>query len=202
MVGASASGSNSKSVTKTSRTYGDTTTSNPYVVSKTTNKGTSTTFQPNTALSNVFEFSNENINNLLERYLNPSIDNNPTMQAQLQQYQKNLSESTRQALENNVIAPLAQRNMIRSSQATDLYNALNNQNQNALADYNTQLIANSQKDTSDIINNLMNLVYQGWNVVNGNQAQSLNTSSGNASSTSTNNTNKTGYNAGVNLLYS
>lgn len=202
MVGASASGSNSKSVTNTSRTYGDTTTSNPYVVSKTTNKGTSTVFQPNTALSNVFEFSNANINNLLERYLNPSIDNNPTMQAQLQQYQKNLSESTRQALENNVIAPLAQRNMIRSSQATDLYNALNNQNQNALADYNTQLIANSQKDTSDIINNLMNLVYQGWNVVNGNQAQSLNTSSGNASSTSTNNTNKIGYNAGVNLLYS
>ena len=38
----------------------------------------------------------------------------------------------------------------------------------------------SQADTGNMVNNLMNYVLQGWNVINGNQAQSLNTSQGNA----------------------
>lgn len=209
MVGASESGSksstNSSSSTTATRTYGNTTTSNPYVVSKTTNKGTTTSFQPNTALNAIYDFTNANIRDLLRQYIEPSTDN-PIYQAQLEQYQKNLEESTRKALENNVIAPLAQRNMIRSSQATDLYNTLNKQNQQSIADFSTNLLANSQNDTSNIINNLMNLVYQGWNVVNGNQAQSLNASQGNSTTNQktigSQNTTTSGYNGGVNFLYS
>jgi hypothetical protein len=98
-------------------------------------------------------------------------------------FKRNLSDTTRQNLENDIIAPLAQRNMIRSSQATDLYNNLANKNNRAIADYADNLLASSQNDTGNIINNLMNMALQGYNVISGNQAQSLQTSSGNANKT-------------------
>ena len=157
-----------------STTYKDTTTKNPYVTSTTTNKGTTTTLQPNTALSSVYDFTNANIDKLLNEYLNPSMD---TAVNKAKMYEFNKTQ--RQNLENNIISPLAQRNMIRSSQATDLYNNLSNQ----AADYTNSLLANSQSDTANIINNLMNYALQGYNVISGNQAQSLQTSSGNATTT-------------------
>jgi len=157
-----------------STTYKDTTTKNPYVTSTTTNKGTTTTLQPNTALSSVYDFTNANIDKLLNEYLNPSMDT-AVNKAKMNQFNK----TQRQNLENNIIAPLAGRNMIRSSQATDLYNNLSNQ----AADYTNSLLANSQSDTANIINNLMNYALQGYNVISGNQAQSLQTSSGNATTT-------------------
>ena len=173
-------GSNSKSSSST--TYKDTTTTNPYVTSTTTNKGTTTTLQPNTALSSVYDFTNANIDSLLDQYLNPSLDN-ATSKAQLDAFTKTAGDETRKNLENNVINPLAQRNMIRSSQATDMYNNLANQQNKAINDYTASLLASSQNDTANIINNLMNLAFQGYNVVSGNQAQSLQTSSGNATTT-------------------
>lgn len=175
----SSSGSSSHSSTK----YSNTTTTNPYVTSTTTNKGTTTTLQPNTALSSVYDFTNANIDSLLDQYLNPSLDN-ATNQAQIDAYTKTLGKETRKNLENNIINPLAQRNMIRSSQATDMYNNLANQQNEAISDYTTSLLGNNQTNTANIINNLMNLAFQGYNVISGNQAQSLNTSSGNADKTS------------------
>ena len=174
-------GSNSKSSSSShsSTKYSNTTTSNPYVTSTTTNKGTTTQLQPNTALSSVYNFTNANIDNLLDQYLNPSLDN-ATNQAQIDAYTKTLGQETRKNLENNIISPLAQRNMIRSSQATDMYNNLANQQNEAISDYTTSLMANNQTNTANIINNLMNMALQGYNVVSGNQAQSLSTSSGNA----------------------
>ena len=174
-------GSNSKSSSSSSSStrYGNTTTTNPYVTSTTTNKGTTTQLQPNTALSSVYNFTNANIDSLLDQYLNPSLDN-ATNQAQIDAYTKTLGQETRKNLENNIISPLAQRNMIRSSQATDMYNNLANQQNEAISDYTTSLMANNQTNTANIINNLMNMALQGYNVVSGNQAQSLSTSSGNA----------------------
>ena len=176
-------GSKSSSSSSSSTRYKDTTTTNPYVTSQTTNKGTTTTLQPNTALSSVYNFTNANIDSLLDQYLNPSLDNS-TNQAQIDAYTKTLGKETRKNLENNIINPLAQRNMIRSSQATDMYNNLANTQNEAISDYTTSLLANNQTNTANIINNLMNLAFQGYNVVSGNQAQSLNTSSGNADKTS------------------
>ena len=174
-------GSNSKSSSSShsSTKYSNTTTANPYVTSTTTNKGTTTQLQPNTTLSSVYNFTNANIDNLLDQYLNPKLDN-ATNQAQIDAYTKTLGQETRKNLENNIINPLAQRNMIRSSQATDMYNNLANQQNEAISDYTTSLLANNQTNTANIINNLMNLAFQGYNVVSGNQAQSLSTSSGNA----------------------
>lgn len=177
-------GSKSKSSSTSSTNYSTTTTSNPYVTSTTNNGGTTTTLQPNTALSSVYNFTNQNIDNLLNEYLNPSYDNNIN-QTKMNYFTRNLEDETRKNLENNIIAPLSQRNMIRSSQATDLYNQLAKQNNRAIADYADNLLMNSQNDTGNIINNLMNLALQGYNVVSGNQAQSLQTSSGNASKKTT-----------------
>lgn len=171
--------SKSSSQSQASTTYKTTTTSNPYVTSTTTDSGTTTKLNPNTALSKVYNFTNNNIDQLLNEYLNPSIDT-AVNQAQLNAYTKTLNDQTRKSLENNIIAPLAKRNMIRSSQATDLYNNLANQQNDAISDYTANLLTNSQNETANVINNLMNLAFQGYNVVAGNQAQSLNTSSGNA----------------------
>ena len=74
--------------------------------------------------------------------------------------------------------------MIRSSQATNMYNNLSNQS----ADYANQLIANSQSDTSDMINNLMNMYINAYNGANQNQSQGINASLGTGTSTSSSNT--------------
>ena len=185
-------GSSSKSSSTTTKTYKNTTTKNPYVVSKTTNKGTTTKLQPNTALSSLYNFANNNMDRLLDEYLNPSIDS-ATNQAKLDLYTRNLNDETRKNLENNIIVPLAERNMIRSSQATDLYNNLANQNQKSIGDYTSSLIAESQNDSANYINTLLNAVLQGYNVISGNQAQSLNTSSGNATTNSQGKSSSTSY---------
>ncbi len=181
------SNSNSSSSTDTQKTYKNTTTSNPYVVSNTNDSGTTTRLQDGTSLKSIFDFTNNNIDSLLNQYLNPSIDNELN-QNLLATYQRNLADETRKNLENNIIAPLTQRNMLRSSQATDLYNQLAKQQTDSTNDYITTLLSNSQNNTGNLINNLMNLAFQGYNVISGNQAQSLNTSAGNA----TTNTKSTG----------
>ena len=185
-------GSKSKSSSSSSTTYKTTTTNNPYVTSTTTDKGTTTKLQPNTALSTVYDFTNNNMDRLLNEYLNPSI-NTDLNQAKLNAYTKTLNDETRKSLENNIIAPLSQRNMLRSSQATDLYNNLANKQADALDDYTASLLASSQNDTANMINTLMNLAFQGYNVVSGNQAQSLNTSSGNANKNSSGNSSSSSY---------
>ena len=172
-------GSKSSSNSSSSTTYKTTTTTNPYVKSTTNDGGTTTTLQPNTALSSVYNFTNNNMDALLEQYLHPDL-NSDLNQAKMNAYTKTLNDETRKALENNIIAPLSQRNMIRSSQATDLYKNLANQQNDAINDYATSLLTSSQNDTANMINTLMNLAFQGYNVVSGNQAQSLNTSLGNA----------------------
>ena len=187
MGGGSGSSSNSKSKSSSSKKYSNTTTRNPYVSSTTNNKGTTTTFNDGTAFQSVYDFTNNNIDNLLNEYLNPSIDS-ASNQALLENYKKNLADTTAQNLENDIINPLSNRNMLRSSQTTDLYNNLVNQNNKAISDYTASLLSNSQNNTSQILNNLMNYALQGYNVINGNQALSLNTSSGNATTNTSSNT--------------
>ena len=172
------SSSNSSSSSTTTKKYGTTTTSNPYITSTTNNKGTTTTWAPNTAMETASNFVNANIGDLYKQYLNPTLDST-TNQAKLNAFNK----QQQQNLENNIISPLANRNMIRSSQATDMYNNLSNQ----ASDYANSLLASSQADTGNIINNLMNAYLQGWNVINGNQALSLNSSQGNGTQTTNSN---------------
>jgi len=172
-----------KSSKTTSKTvYGDTTTVNPYVSSATTNKGTVSKFNSGTAISSINNFVNKNMNKLLKEYLNPTL-NSTTNKAKLNSFMNTLNSNSAVNLENNIINPLSKRNMIRSSQATDMYNNLAQNNSNQIANYAQDLLANSQDNTADIITNLMLLYMNGYGILSDAQRQSLSTSQGNATKT-------------------
>lgn len=171
----------SKTTTKT--VYGNTTTTNPYATAQTTNKGTTTVLNPGTALDSVNNFVNANMDKLLDEYLNPTL-NSTTNQAKMNSYMNALNSETAKNLENNIINPLSNRNMVRSSQATNMYNNLANTNANAIGNYANELLATSQKDTASMLNNLLLMYMNGYNVASDTQRQSLSTSQGNATTTS------------------
>ena len=181
----------SKSNTTTMRTvYGNTTTSNPYAYSKTTNDGTESGFQNGTAFKSVYDFVNNNADELLQQYLNPSL-NSVTNQAKLNSFANTLSQQTNTNLENNIINPLSKRNMIRSSQANDLYRNLADQNAGAISSFANNLLAESQSDTAKMLSNLLSYYMLGANYLSSMQNHSLNASQGNATrySSATNSSN-------------
>lgn len=185
-------GSKSKSKSTSQTTYSKTTTDNPYVTSVTDNNGTTTTLKEGTAYKSVYDYMNKNMDSLLEEYRNPTI-NSETNQSLLKNYTKTLNEESTKALENNIINPLAQRNMLRSSGANNLYSDLSKHLTDSISNYTAQLLANSQKNTGDMIALLTNAYLQGQNAVNGNQALSVSTSSGNATTTGTGTTSSYSY---------
>lgn len=175
----------SSSKSKQSNVYGTTTTTNPYVTSSTNNSGTNTYFNKGTAFDTINNFVNSNVGSLLDQYLNPSL-NSVTNQAKLNNFTETLNAQTARNLENNIINPLSNRNMIRSSQATNMYDNLARNNSNSIANYVNELLSTSQEDTANVLTNLLSLYLNGYNVISGNQAQSLQTSQGNASRTQNN----------------
>ena len=96
-------------------------------------------------------------------------------------------------LENNIINPLSNRNMIRSSQATNMYNNLALNNANMIGSFANDLLANSQAETAKVLANLMLLYMNGYGAILDNQKQSLLTSQGNASTTQANGQSGTNY---------
>lgn len=174
-----------KSKKTTSETvYGNTTTANPYATSSTNNAGTVTAFNKGTAFDTINSFVNNNMSQLLNEYLNPSLDS-ATNQAKMNAFKNELNNASLTELENNVINPLSKRNMIRSSQATNMYNALAQNNANQISNYAQKLLANSQKDTASLLTNLMLMYMDGYSAINDIQRQSLATSQGNATRTQT-----------------
>ncbi|MBQ7765001.1 hypothetical protein IJ384_06530 [bacterium] len=172
-----------KSSKTTSKTvYGNTTTTNPYVTSQTTNNGTTSVFNPDSALGKINEYVNNNMDSLLEEYLNPTL-NSVTNQAKMNSFTDTLNSETTKNMENNIVNPLSRRNMIRSSQATNLYNNLVQNNANQIANYANELLGNSQSEMAKTLSNLMLLYMNGYNAVLANQQQSLATSQGNAKKT-------------------
>ena len=176
-------GSKSSKTTQ-STVYGNTTTTNPYAYAKTDNSGTVSGFKDGTALNSVYNFVNSSINSLLDEYLNPNL-NSTTNKSKMNSFVSALNGQTRNNLENNIINPLSNRNMVRSSQATDLYRNLSNQNISSIANYANDLLSNSQENTSKMLANLLNYYMLGANYLSDMQNQSLNTSKGNATTTAT-----------------
>ena len=171
-----------KKSNKTTTTYGNTTTKNPYATASTNNSGTTASFNEGSALDTVYNFVNNNINSLLDEYLNPNL-NSTTNQAKLNAYTTALNNETTKNLENNIINPLSNRNMVRSSQATDLYKNLSDPATDSLSSYINDLLAESQNNTASVLNNLLSAYMQGYNVISDMQNQSLATSKGNATTT-------------------
>ena len=170
------SSSNTSSSSSSKPTLINTNTTNPYYQTTTDKNGNTTNnFIKGSAGETAYNFVNQNISGLLNDYLNPSLDST-TNQAKLAQFNKQQQAN----LQNNIINPLANNNMIRSSQATNMYNNLNNQS----ADYTNQLLANSQNDTWNMINNLMNLYTTGYTGANNDISTALKAAVGNSSTTS------------------
>ena len=178
-MGGKSSNSSSTTNSSSNNILGNTTTSNPYVTSTTTNNGTNSAFAEGSAFESINNFVNDNISTLLQNYLNPSIDD-ATNQAKLDSFTKNLNEEAEKTLENQIINPLSQRNMIRSSQATDMYNNMQENINDSISDYTMELMSSSQDNAANILSNLMNMYLNGYNVISNNQSQSLNTSASNA----------------------
>ena len=86
-------------------------------------------------------------------------------------------------LENNIVNPLSQRNMIRSSQATNMYNNLAQTNAGQISNFTNDLLANSQAETANVLTKLMLMYMSGYNAISDTQKQSLETSQGNATTT-------------------
>lgn len=146
--------SNTESTNMNMPIHTNTSISNPYFNTKTNADGSTTSsFANGSAGQTAYNFVNQNIGQMLNDYLNPSLDS-ATNQAKLSAFNKQQQSN----LQNNIINPLATNNMIRSSQATNMYNNLSNQS----ADYTQQLLANSQNDSWNMINNLMNLYNTGY----------------------------------------
>lgn len=179
------------STSTTSKIYGNTTTNNPYASATTNNSGTTANFQPGTALDSIYNFVNKNMDPLLDEYLNPNL-NSTTNQAKLNAYTNKLNSETYKNLENNIINPLSNRNMVRSSQATDLYKNLSDQNASSLSSYINDLLADSQENTASMMNNLLAAYMQGYNVISDMQNQSLQTSAGNGTTTTNSSSNSNG----------
>ena len=103
-----------KSSSTTSKTvYGNTTTTNPYVTSQSTNKGTATAFNKGTAFDTINNFVNKNMGSILDSYINPSL-NSVTNKAKMNAFINNLNAESNKSFENNIINPLSARNMVRS----------------------------------------------------------------------------------------
>lgn len=166
------SGGSSTTVSSSMPKFIDTNTSNPYYTTSTTKNGvTKNNFVKGSAGEIAYNFVNKNIQGLLDDYLNPSL-NSPVNQAKLNQFNKQQQTN----LQNNIINPLSTNNMVRSSQATNMYNNLSNQ----AADYSNDLIAGSQNDTWNMINNLVNMYTMGYTGANNDMATALRAATGNS----------------------
>lgn len=167
--------SNNSSTSTSKPVYIDTSTSNPYYQTTTKKDGTTVNnFVAGTAGQKTYDFVNDNISGLLNDYLNPSL-NSTTNQAKLNAFNKQQQAN----LQNNIINPLASNNMLRSSQATSMYKDLSNQS----ADYTNQLLSESQDNTWNMINNLMNLYATGYQGASGDVSTALGSAVGSSSKT-------------------
>ena len=172
-----------KSNSTTSKTvYGNTTTTNPYVTSHTTNNGTATVFNKGTAFDTINNFVNNNMGSILDSYINPNL-NTVTNKAKMNAFINNLNAESNKSFENNIINPLSARNMVRSSQATNMYNNLAAQNTSNIANFTNDLLANSQADAESMLKTLLYAYISGYNTLASTQAQSLQASQGNSTST-------------------
>lgn len=174
-------GSSGNSSSETKKSFQASSQTNPYFQTTTDKKGnTVTNFKNGTAGKTAYDFVNDNISGLLDNYLSPSLSS-PVNQARLDIFNKQQANN----LQNNILNPLTQNNMVRSSQATNMYNNLSNQ----AADYGKELIAQSQDDTWNMINNLVNLYTMGYTGAAGEEQSSINASLGGGSSTTKSNSN-------------
>lgn len=140
-----------------------TTSTSPYATATSTKNGT--TVKLNDFLTNTNAWVEGSLPGLYHQLLNPSLDN-PVTKAKSDLFNQSFSEASNKAFENNLINPLANRNMVRSSAATNMYNNFAKDQNDTISQFNNQLIADNTQDTSNLINQLMNIYLLGANLSN------------------------------------
>ena len=143
------------------------TSTSPYATATSTSSGTNVKL--NDFLTNTNAWVEKTMPGLYNQLINPSLDN-PVTKAKSNLFNDAFKESSKVAFENNLINPLSDRNMMRSSASTDMYNNFAKDQNDTISSFNNQLIADNTQDTSNLINQLMNIYMLGANL--GNQAVS------------------------------
>ena len=151
---------------------------------KTTSVTATQNFAPGTLYSQIYDYGNKNINRLINEWENPTL-NTAENQAKLHNYNKIMQQETGNALQNQIINPLTQNNMLRSSQATNLYNNLNNQIADKYDTFTNDLIANASNDAYNKLQALMAAYAQGQSAMNGDMNSVIQMANGNSSSSGT-----------------
>ena len=147
--------------------FKSTTSTSPYATATSTSSGTNVKL--NDFLTNTNAWVEKTMPGLYNQLINPSLDN-PVTKAKSNLFNDAFKESSKVAFENNLINPLSDRNMMRSSASTDMYNNFAKDQNDTISSFNNQLIADNTQDTSNLINQLMNIYMLGANL--GNQAVS------------------------------
>lgn len=152
---------------KSAPAFQSTTSTSPYATATSTASGTNVKL--NDFLTNTNAWVEKTLPGMYNQLINPSLDN-PVTKAKANLFNDAFTESSKTAFENNLINPLSDRNMIRSSASTDMYNNFAKDQNDTISSFNNQLIADNTQDTSNLINQLMNIYMLGANL--GNQAVS------------------------------
>jgi len=97
----------------------------------------------------------ETVPQLYQRLLNPTLDD-AVSQARTQAFTKAFNAQSKNAFENNLINPLSERNMLRSSLMNDMTKNFQETQASQIADFNTELLSNSVSDTQALIELMMN----------------------------------------------
>lgn len=143
--------------------FQDTTSSSPYATATSTKNGT--TVRLNDFYNGLNNKVESTIPGLIDTLLNPSLDN-ATTKAKSDLFYNQFNKDSNLAFENNLVNPLANRNMLRSSAATNMYNQFAKDQNEKISDFNNELIANNTSDTQDLISTLMNIYLTGSNLAN------------------------------------
>ena len=129
--------------------YASVTSINPYATAYV--NGAVTRYVLNNFLTNQNKTIEETVPNLFQNLSNPSLDN-PISLARRRAFTSALYNQSQNAFENNVISPLSQRRMLRSSLLNDLSNNLQSNQASQIANFNNEELANALNDTQSLIN--------------------------------------------------
>lgn len=126
---------------------------NPYATAFMSKFGSAYALNP--FLSKQNSLIEQNVPQLYSQILNPTTENKIS-QAQTKAFTNDLNVQSRAAFENNIINPLSERRMLRSSLLNDLANNLQQTQTSQIANFKNEQLANSSKEAMELVNFFMN----------------------------------------------
>ncbi len=138
-------------------------------------------FVPNTLYAQGYDAGNRDFNQFYDEWKNPSLDS-VTNQARIAAYDKEMNKGLQNDYYNNILNPLANSNMLRSSQATNMYNNLTNQALEKRNDFTNNLLAQSEENAYNRLKALYDAYAQGQAAMSGDLNSAIQMANGNSTS--------------------